>query len=133
MNIYGKGMANANIIDLIIKQANLSDNIVLRDLSPRRDYLHVDDLCAAISNIFEQSFLDGFNIFNLGYGVSYSVADVISEIGRVLGRNFHVKETGEVRSNEIPDCYANIAKFSNQFDWIPSLNFRDGLAKTINC
>lgn len=132
MNIYGKGMANGNIIDLIAGQSKFGDDIVLRDLSPKRDYLHVDDLCSAIECIFKQPFLGGYNIFNLGFGVSYSVSEVISTLGQVLCRDFRVKETGEVRANEIADCYADISKFSSQFSWTPSLNFRDGLTKTFS-
>jgi UDP-glucose 4-epimerase len=131
MNIYGKGMANGSIIDLIVKQANLSDEIVLRDLSPKRDYLHVDDLCFAIIKTINNNVSSGFNIFNLGYGVSYSVLDVIVEIGKVLNRNFSIKETGEIRINEILDCYADISKFSNHYKWIPKLNIKDGLLKTL--
>lgn len=132
MNIYGHGMGNGNIIDLIVKQANSGDNIVLRDLSPKRDFLHVNDLCSAISCVVDQPALDGFNIYNLGSGVSHSVAEIIDEIGFVLGRNFNVKETGEVRVNEIPDCYADISKFSGLFSWMPKTSFRDGLALSLN-
>lgn len=131
MNIYGNGMGNGSILDLIINQANSGDDIILRDLSPKRDYLHIDDLCNAICNVVNQPVLDGFNIFNLGYGVSYSVAEIIDEIGFVLGRDFRVKATGEVRINEILDCYADISKFSAQFSWKPNINLRDGLVKTI--
>jgi GDP-4-dehydro-6-deoxy-D-mannose reductase len=131
MNLYGVGMAGSNIIDIISKQALLSDQITLRDLSPKRDYLHVDDLCAALLKTVGGKSLTGFNIFNLGYGVSYSVLDIVTEIGILLNRKLIVKETGEVRVNEIMDCYADISKFSNYFDWTPNLNIRDGLSRTL--
>lgn len=131
MNLYGIGMGSSNIIDLIAKQALLSDQIVLRDLSPKRDYLHIDDLCSGILKVVNSKSLTGFNIFNLGYGVSYSVLDIVTEIGALLNRKLIVKETGEVRVNEILDCYADISKFSNQFDWVPKLNIKDGLSKTL--
>jgi GDP-4-dehydro-6-deoxy-D-mannose reductase len=131
MNLYGVGMASSNIIDLIAKQALSGDQIVLRDLSPKRDYLHVDDLCSGILKVVNSKSLTGFNIFNLGYGVSYSVLDIVTEIGALLNRKLSVKETGEVRVNEILDCYADISKFSSRFDWVPKLNIKDGLLKTL--
>jgi UDP-glucose 4-epimerase len=70
-------------------------------------------------------------VFNLGYGVSYSVLDIIKEIGLLLKRNFIIKETGEVRVNEIMDCYADISKFSSCFNWVPKLNIKDGLSRTL--
>ncbi len=131
MNIYGAGMDNGSIIDLIMKQANSGDDIVLRDLSPKRDYLHVDDLCNAILSIVKKPIPAGFNIFNLGYGFSYSVSEVLAEMELVLRRKFRVNKTGEVRANEIQDCYADSSKFINQFSWRPHLNIKDGLTKTL--
>jgi nucleoside-diphosphate-sugar epimerase len=131
MNLYGKGMMNGNIIDIIAKQANLGDEIVVRDLSPKRDYLHVDDLCIAITQVLNKDSLSGFDIFNLGYGASHSVLDIIKHIGMLLNRKLIIKETGEIRANEILDCYANISKFSSRFNWMPELNIKDGLLRTL--
>lgn len=131
MNLYGRGMAEGNIIGLILRQTNIGDTIHLRDLSPRRDYLHIEDLSFAICQIIKKGHIEGLDIYNLGFGKSYSVAEIIEELGMLMGKKFKVIETGEKRINEIADCYADITKFSKEFEWKPVLNLKDGLLKTL--
>lgn len=127
MNVYGPGMGNGNIIDLILSQAQRESKVVLRDLSPRRDYLHVDDLCQAVSRIVASPLVGGYFVYNLGTGVSQSVLDIVSKTQVALGRRLEVVETGEARINEIRDCYADISLFSDRFGWTPTISFEEGL------
>jgi UDP-glucose 4-epimerase len=58
-----------------------------------RDYVHVNDLCSAHLNALER--LDpasGFQAFNLGNGLGYSVRQVIAATEEVVGRKFRVPE-----------------------------------------
>lgn len=131
MNLYGKGMPESNIVGLILRQACAGSVIRLRDLSPKRDYMHVTDLASAILSIIEKGVIGGLDIYNLGIGKSYSVADIIVETGLLTGKQFEVIETAEKRANEISDCYANIDKFSEEFSWKPKVTLREGLRTTL--
>jgi len=56
-----------------------------------RDYVHVNDLCAAHLSALE--FLDdssGFHAFNLGNGHGYSVKQVVTAVEAVVGENLNV-------------------------------------------
>jgi UDP-glucose 4-epimerase len=58
-----------------------------------RDYIHVNDLCAAHLNALE--FLHhntGFHAFNLGNGEGYSVRQVIAAAQDVVGRKMSIPE-----------------------------------------
>lgn len=130
MNLYGQGMPTENLMGLILTQAKQSSRIEVRDLSPRRDYLYIEDLCRAISLIINKR-IEGLEFYNLGFGTSYSVAEIIQAISSLMQKSFEIIETTEKRVNEINDCYADISKFSNNFGWTPTVNLQEGLRRLL--
>lgn len=67
-----------------------------RDGTCVRDFVHVDDLArahaaAAERMLAEDSSVKGFEVFNLGSDLGYTVKEVIAEAGRVLGKEIPTK------------------------------------------
>jgi len=124
-NVYGANQKEHFLIPSIIKQINLKKGIKVKDLKPKRDFIYVKDLVAAIIKTIELKI--NFEVINIASGTSHSVAEVIDEIQKVKGTNFKVKSTEEIRSDEIMDTKANIKKAKTLLNWIPQWSFEKAI------
>ena len=97
-----------------------------------RDYIHVVDLARGHLNAI--TFLDenyGFNVFNLGTEIGYSVLEVIKtfEVVNKVSIPFKISQR---RIGDVSACYANTDKANNILGWKPMLNLEDMCASTWN-
>jgi UDP-glucose 4-epimerase len=84
-----------------------------------RDFVHVNDLCAAHLRALE--FLgrhSGFHAFNLGNGRGYSVRQIVSAAEEVLGRKLNIPEYDR-RSGDPSILVASSEKAQSGLDWVP--------------
>jgi nucleoside-diphosphate-sugar epimerase len=126
-NVYGPGQSDRFLISRIVNQ--LLDpavaQIELMDLKPRRDYLFVDDAVDA----FVSSMPDeGYRVFNVGQGKSWSVREVVDTAMRVLGITKPVIDRGQVRPNEISDVVADCSAIQAYCGWLPHHDLQSGIA-----
>ena len=128
-NVYGRDQSELFLIPSIIRQTMTSDHIAVKDLAPRRDYIYIDDLVDAIIKTVSCE-LD-FDTFNIGAGVSYSVAELIDIIQRIKGTSLIVQANGERRAGEIMDTIADIRKAKDMLGWAPKYSLRSGLEKML--
>ena len=128
-NVFGPDQAKHFLIPTIIDQAAAGNVIHVKDLEPKRDYVYIDDLADAIerSMVLDQAF----NIFNIGTGISYSVADLISLIQSIMGTNLAVQSSGERRAVEVMDTKADIERASAILGWSPKWTLKAGLEKVL--
>ena len=119
-NIYGNGQNEQFIIPSIINQSK-SGNIILNDPRPKRDFLNIKDFLTAILSIIKCDF-NNFEIFNLGYGQSFSIQDII-DIIKIEMPNVNVQYKNIERKGEVLDTICNANKFRNKFKWEPRINF----------
>lgn len=100
------------------------------DGSGVRDYIHVQDL--ADLHVLALKYLsDGgpTTTFNCGYGVGFSVLQVISAMKRVSGSDFSVKLVGR-RAGDPSSLVANSSKIKKAFGWSPKHADLDLICKT---
>ena len=128
-NIYGPGQPKYSLIAHLVNQLKNNSIIKVKDLTPKRDYLYIDDLVDALIKVIssENKSFD-CEIFNLGFGQSYSVQEVIDIIIDISGNDIIIQSEGISRPNEILDCYSNCRKFANKYDWKPMTNLRKGIS-----
>lgn len=131
-NIYGPGQTRKSLIPHIIRQAKEKHSIEVKDLRPKRDYLYIDDLTDALLKVIcSESEQMGVETYNLGFGKSYSVQDIIDITLKVMNIEISVLSTKEHRPNEIMNCYSDSQKFSEHFDWKPQTNLVEGITKLL--
>lgn len=130
-NIYGPGQTRGDLISSVVRQIGEKDSIEVKDLRPKRDYLHIDDLVGALLKAVH-SEQEGLEIYNLGSGKSYSVQEIIDAILKLTHRPLSVRSSEERRPNEIMDCYSDSRKFSNKFTWKPRVSLEEGLKKLLH-
>lgn len=124
-NIYGPGQAKHFLIPSIVDQVTEGNEIHVKDLEPKRDYVYVEDVADAIT--MAVGLDKKFDILNIGTGVSYSVAEVIDFIQEIKGTNLVVQSGSERRPAEIMDTQADITKASDIMGWSPKWTLRAGL------
>jgi len=125
-NIYGPSQDDSFLLPTILKQAKKGD-IVLKDPRPKRDFIHINDVVAAIGLAVGYQ-AKNMEIFNLGSGTSYSVEEVVAIFQTTANNNCKVDYTHEYRTGEVLDSLANIDKIKSKLGWIPKVTIEEGVA-----
>lgn len=125
-NVYGVGQDEKFLIPTIIKQVQVGQKIVVKDLVPKRDYVYLEDLLAALLATLGRP--KGYNVYNIGSGHSLSVKEVIDIVQEVAKTRKEIVSDDVVRSNELLDVVADISKAQNELGWQPQYSFREGIA-----
>lgn len=129
-NLYGKHQKHDFLVPHIIKQALEGDNVIVKDLEPKRDYLYIKDMVSLIDLIINSK--SAYGVYNVGSGESYSVGQVIDLVVDILNKPIKVKASGVRRESEVMDCYADIRKLVKDFGWIKKYSLRSGLTDYID-
>jgi nucleoside-diphosphate-sugar epimerase len=122
-NLFGPGQGSQFLIPTIINQARSETVVTVKDISPRRDYLHIDDFVQAC--IKALSLNSRFSLFNVGSGYSVSVQELLDMVKKYSRQPFEWKSTGEARINEIPDTVADISAIQAALHWSPEITLED--------
>ena len=128
-NIYGVGQNTDFLIPSIIAQLRYG-KIELKDPAPKRDFVYISDVIDAYIKAGE--FKGNFEIFNIGYGTSYSVKEIVDKIIHLYGKDVKVKYSGERRKNEIMDTIADTKKAKDKLGWKPRVDIDNGLGNILN-
>ena len=84
------------------------------------------DVCEAFKAAIENSFKQP-EIFNIGFGKSYSISELIEIINQNLGEKINVEFSNEQRPNEIMDVVANTSKAKKMLSWEPKISLEEGM------
>lgn len=128
-NVYGVGQNEKFLIPSIIRQVLDTQNIAVKDLAPKRDYVYLEDLLTALLATLGRS--KGYHVYNIGSGTSLSVKEVIDIIQEAARTHKEIVCDNEVRSNELLDVVADISKVGNELGWHPQYSFREGIENMI--
>jgi GDP-4-dehydro-6-deoxy-D-mannose reductase len=128
-NLFGPFQSEAFLIPWIVRQALGEKTIRIKDLAPRRDFIFIDDVVAALVGAMADPA--GHRVFNIGSGVSYSVQEVIDTIQDLAGTRLPVVSEGTPRPNEILDIYADITRARDVLGWTPAHTLAQGLERVV--
>lgn len=129
-NIYGSGQNTNFLIPMLIEKTlnETVKTIEVMDLRPKRDYLYLNDFLDALLLTINKK---GINIYNIGFGESISVEEIIKTICNVTNIKKQYLSLGKERKNEVWDLYVDITKIKNELGWQPKINFKEGIRKII--
>ena len=138
-NIYGPNETNPHVIPEIVAQVKAgASRIELGNIEPKRDFIHTSDVVGAIRAILAAARrwpAPGFEVFNIGSGVEYSVAEIVQLCAELTGRDIRIVQTAErIRRVERMHLAADISRLQAATGWRPQMDLRAGLAEllTIN-
>jgi len=94
-----------------------------------RDYIHVEDLCAAHLAAMEALRPGDARFYNLGIGRGYSVKEVLDSAQRVTGLEVPV-EYGPRRAGDPAVLFANADKIRQELGWAPRYTEIDSIVAT---
>ncbi len=129
-NVYGLGQSKDFLVPLLVQQIKNGEDIHIKDLNPKRDYVYITDLVNAI--IAAIPVIKNFNIFNIGSGESYSVAELIQLMQQIVKTNLNVFSSDERRRDEIMNTIADISNAKKILNWKPNINLEAGLTELLH-
>lgn len=94
-----------------------------------RDYIHVEDLCAAHILAMKNMNPGQTKFYNLGIGKGYSVKEVVDAVRRVAGKDFTVN-IGPRRDGDPPELYANADLVAQELGFKPNHTDLDEIVRT---
>ena len=128
-NIFGPGQTDGFLIPTIINQLE-SGIVKLRNPTPKRDYVYIDDFIEACIKAVDSS--DDLNIINIGSGRSLSVKNAVDTILKYYDKNVIVQYNDPNHINGIPDCYADVSRAKEILGWKPKIDFETGVQMILN-
>ncbi|HQF15839.1 MAG TPA: NAD(P)-dependent oxidoreductase [Methanotrichaceae archaeon] len=129
-NVYGSNDLNPHLIPEIVDQIKRGlREIALGNLTPKRDYIHVDDVTDAIIALLNS---DKYGTYNIGTGIEHSVLDIIRMISEDIGEDIRIIQDKErLRKVERESLAADNERLRSAIGWQPRVNFKDGICKLI--
>lgn len=133
-NTYGpRQSARAVIPNIVFQLINKKiKKVKLGNLSPKRDYTFVEDLCDAYYKIYKlKKFGD---VYNVGNNENISIKDLYKLISKIMGvkKDIYI-EKKRIRklTSEVISLKSNFNKLNKATGWKPQTSFLQGLKKTI--
>ena len=97
-----------------------------------RDYVHVDDVVAALLLLASSSQADG-RVYNVGSGTGTRMVDLAKTVIEIAGggRVEHVPWPELAEQVETGDFIADISRIRRDLGWQPAISLRAGLERTV--
>lgn len=135
-NLYGPGdnfdLQNSHVLPALLRkfhEAKAADEpavTVWGTGTPRREFLHVDDLADAA--VFLMSTYDGEDFVNVGCGEDLSIAELAGLVRDVVGYKGRIVYD-ESKPDGTPRKLLDVSRLT-ALGWTPQIGLRDGIAQT---
>ena len=135
-NLYGPGdnfdLNGSHVLPALMrkiheaKQSAASEVVVWGTGTPRREFLHVDDLAAACRFLLES--YDSPEIINVGCGEDVTIRELAELICEIVGFDGELVFDA-TKPDGTPRKVMNVAKIRG-LGWAPRLTLREGIART---
>jgi GDP-L-fucose synthase len=135
-NLYGPGdnfdLENSHVLPALMrkfheaKEANASAVTVWGTGTPRREFLHVDDLADACVYLMQN--YSSPEIVNVGWGKDISIAELAEMIGSIVGFDGAI-EFDKSKPDGTPRKLLDTARLS-ELGWKPSISLEKGIRET---
>lgn len=94
--------------------------------SPRREFLHVDDLADAVVHLMNS--YDGAEILNIGVGEDLTIRELAELIGQIVGYEGEIL-FDTTKPDGTPRKLLDVGRLNN-LGWHPRISLREGIAQT---
>ena len=129
-SIYGPKNAEYKVESEIIRHLLSSNVIKIGNLSPKRDFIYIDDVTKAFQIVIKN--LKNFNIYNVGSEKSYSIQEICDILKKKYGKDITiVADKEKIRKNDIKSVVSDCSKIK-RLGWKPKISINEGLELTLN-
>jgi nucleoside-diphosphate-sugar epimerase len=131
-NAFGPRESEPYVIPEIILQLHRGNIVRLGNLEARRDFTYVNDTARGLMALILSRVGNGEAV-NVGSGDAHSVKEVAELVAGLMGRSDLKIEVdpARLRRRDIELFRCDPTRLKALTGWEPSVNFRDGLTKTI--
>lgn len=128
-NAFGPNETNPHLIPEVQRQVLAGARTLrLGNLEPKRDFIHTEDMGRAMEALLEAG-VNGFDTFNIGRGIEYSVREIVEAFARQLGEPLAIEvDPGRVRKVERMHLLADVSKLKARTGWAPRWDIDEGVA-----
>jgi UDP-glucose 4-epimerase len=130
-NVIGPGETNPHLLPELVAQLKAGrDTVELGNLSPKRDYISVQDAARGFAAAAVSGATDcgEARVVNLGTSRAYSVAEIVGKLRSISGINFVVRQDeSRVRRVDRPFLAADVRCIAELFGWRPAHTIDDAL------
>ncbi|MFF3558454.1 GDP-L-fucose synthase family protein [Streptomyces sp. NPDC002574] len=135
-NLYGPGdnfdLTSSHVLPALIRRfhearrAGAPEVVLWGSGTPRREFLHVDDLAAACALLLRS--YDGDEPVNIGCGSDLTIRELAETVREVVGYEGHIAwDTG--KPDGTPRKLLDVSRLTG-LGWKPEIDLRDGIAST---
>jgi UDP-glucose 4-epimerase len=129
-NVYGPGETNPHVMPAIFEQLRTSRVLSLGNLTPRRDYIYVDDMADALVGLLTRA-PTGTTV-NVGTGRSTSVAELVRSLEALLGEPIEIQtDPTRVRRSDRPRLQAKTDRLRSILTDFEPRRLEEGLRATL--
>lgn len=128
-NTVGRRETNRHLIpDIVDQLIEGKREIHLGNLTPLRDYIHVEDVADAFMALLNLQINKEYEVFNVGTGIEYSVLDLVNLFSQVIGEQIKAISVHELqRKIDRPTQRADATKLKTLTGWEPKRTLQQAL------
>ena len=131
--VYGEGIRKDLAISKFITAMKNDEPIhIYGDGSQARDFTYVEDICEAIKTIVESDKEWNNEVFDVGYGESTTVNELVNILKTIINPSFDKVIYEDEKKYDVKTTLANPNKLYKWFGFKPKYNIVEGLNKMIN-
>jgi len=145
-NLYGPGdnyeLQNSHVLPALIRKMHEAKSAIQNEVvlwgtgGARREFLHCDDLAAAVvfllalerDTLFSSFPLQGAPLINIGYGKDITILELANEIRSIIEFSGEIT-WDETKPDGTPQKLLDISRVS-QLGWQPTISLSDGIQET---
>lgn len=124
---YGPGEHPSRLASSIIQKLSRNEKILLKTPGSTKDYIHIDDLGAALLRVVEKKFTGAIN---LGTGIPVSVSEIAGTLSRLLEKPGLVDIADPPEKDSLPFVVADASRL-HSLGWSPKHSMESGLKTLI--
>ena len=127
-NVYGSQMPATNVISDILGQLNSPYPILLNNVFPVRDFIHIDDVCEAFLRFVVK---DVSGVFNVGTSVGTAIGDLAKLLLILAGQPMRSIVSNQLDS-PLSCIRLDISKSVEMLELGPPISLSDGLKAVLD-
>ena len=128
-NHYGPNQRPDFLIPSILHRLLKGETLTMGNPTPTRDFAYVDDIVKGYALLAEKG--RPAEIYHFSSGVERTVKEIVETIMKVSGVKTEVHWNPDARRVDIPRSVGDYSKARKELGWKPTIDFEDGMKRTI--